>query len=153
MDRVWEHFYHEYAFRPSVYAKDWPSVQPKGYHLKLDISACFGTERMPACEARVEEFAKTLFLRLTRPGDRLIALDWQHECFDFDPRQGWSEEGAWTIPVFPDGDYYIFLTPDLANIWFGHPWEQSVTLLGEGISRLADALKDEFGDIFREFAK
>ena len=35
------------------------------------------------------------------------------------------------ISFVPDGDYYIFISRDLQNVWFGHPWEKSITVIGE----------------------
>ena len=43
------------------------------------------------------------------------------------------ESSTPAISFIPDGDYYIFITKDLQNVWFGHPWEKSVTLIGEGL--------------------
>ncbi len=35
------------------------------------------------------------------------------------------------IPVLPNGDYYVFLSPELDWGWFGHPWEQTICIFGE----------------------
>jgi hypothetical protein len=42
------------------------------------------------------------------------------------------------VSFIPDGDYYIFITKDFGNIWFGHPWEKTVTVIGD---RLIKAVK------------
>jgi hypothetical protein len=34
------------------------------------------------------------------------------------------------ISFIPDGEYYIFISKDHQNVWFGHPWEKTVTLIG-----------------------
>lgn len=144
MDKVWDWFYKEFEFRPSVYPQDWPSIHPQVHHFKLDISAIFEDYPSEAQLEAFEDLCKVIFLRLTRPGDLLYALDWQHDCFEFNPRMGWTESESRYISIFPDGDYHIFLTSDLGNLWFGHPWEQSVTLVGEGIARLAERMLPEF---------
>jgi hypothetical protein len=34
------------------------------------------------------------------------------------------------IPVFPNGDYFAHMTPDLRWGTFAHPWQQSLTIWG-----------------------
>jgi len=79
------------------------------------------------------------FRSVTSPGQRLHFLDWQHACYWFEPH---AAEADSTVPVLPDGDYYIFLSTDLTFGTFGHPWQQSLTVFGsallEGISFGAD---------------
>lgn len=52
-------------------------------------------------------------------GELIYALDWCHQSYKFDLRL--INNGEWAIPAFSDGDYYIFLTQDLKNGFFGHP--------------------------------
>ena len=33
--------------------------------------------------------------------------------------------------VYPDGDYYCFFSPDMSEGTFGHPWEQSLCVIGD----------------------
>ena len=64
---------------------------------------------------------------MSPPAERVIALDWQHQGYYFRPERF---EGHWEIPPFPDGDYYIFLSEDMTEGWFGHPWEQTICVFG-----------------------
>lgn len=81
------------------------------------------------------------FRRCTRPGERLIVIDWQHEWYYFDPRGGVERacRDEWAMPVLPDGDAYHFLAPDFR---FGvvTGWQESgpVTLFGQ---ELLEALR------------
>ena len=34
------------------------------------------------------------------------------------------------VPVLPNGDYYLYLAPDLSFGTFGHPWEQTICVFG-----------------------
>lgn len=34
------------------------------------------------------------------------------------------------MPVYPIGDYYAFLTEDFSEGTFGHPWEQTLCVIG-----------------------
>src|SRR5215212_1330507 len=101
-DKVWDKFYDSFDFKPSV--NDFPAIKTTIPQLKFDIKDCFSSD-YPFNE--LELLALNLFEKISNPGDRLYALNWQHECYDFDPRQEMdrNEFGEWIIPIFPNGDY------------------------------------------------
>jgi hypothetical protein len=68
-------------------------------------------------ESAEEDFTLKLlgaFRRCTPPGERLLAIDWQHEWYYFDPHAGITAAtlDEWAMPVLPDGDAYHFLAAD-----------------------------------------
>ncbi|HLK30894.1 MAG TPA: DUF2716 domain-containing protein [Puia sp.] len=140
-DNVWNKFYNLFHFKPST--NHFPGISTKQPELKFDIKNCFSQD-FPL--DKLEEYALNLFTAISKPNDRLFALDWQHDCFDFDPREQMDRDefGEWVVPVLPNGDYYIFLTKDLNNVWFGHPWEQTITLVGKDIVKQGQKLKPNF---------
>src|SRR5437870_732528 len=129
-DKVWDKFYDLFHFKPSI--NDFPAIKTDRPQLKFDIKNCFSKD-YPL--DKLEKYALNLFAAVSEPGDRLYALDWQHDCYDFDPREQMDrgQFDGWVVPILPIGDYYIFLTKDFNNVWFGHPWEQTITLIGEDI--------------------
>jgi len=133
-DKVWNKFYELFHFHPST--THFPGITTDRPQFKFNIKNCYSQD-FPF--SKLEEFALSLFISVSKPGDRLYALDWQHECYDFDPRRQMDKDefGEWKVPVLPNGDYSIFLTKDFYNIWFGHPWEQTITLVGEDIVKEA----------------
>lgn len=59
--------------------------------------------------------------------------------------------GHWEVPPFPDGDYYIFLSEDFRDGWFGHPWEQTVCIFGQrAVSSLGMGLPKLFINPIRQ---
>ncbi|MFD0538175.1 DUF2716 domain-containing protein [Actinomadura luteofluorescens] len=64
----------------------------------------------------------------------------RHPCCRFWPHRLSRPEDyeSWVVPVFPDDDYYIFLSQDLSFGTFGHPWEASLCAYGE---RLLEAVE------------
>ncbi len=140
-NKTWDKFYELFHFKPDM--DQFPAIRSDRPQLKLDISVCF-SEEYPLW--KLEEYAINLFTSVSEPGDRFYALDWQHEGYDFDP---WApmdrnEFNEWIIPVLPNGDYYIFLTKDFKNVWFGHPWEQTITLIGDEIVKRGQELNNIF---------
>lgn len=72
----------------------------------------------------------------------MYALDWQHKCYQFDPHtEYWPP-----FPVFPEGEYYIFLSEDLNQGTFGHPWEQTICVFGHN---LLDAYSVQMPKLFQ----
>jgi hypothetical protein len=140
-NKVWNKFYELFHFKPSV--NDFPAIKTNRPQLKFDIKDCF-SPNYPL--DKLEGFAINLFTKISSAGDRFYALDWQHECYDFDPREqiDRDEFKDWIVPVLPNGDYYIFLTKDFKNVWFGHPWEQTITLIGDDIVKHGQKMKAHF---------
>eukprot|EP01133_Synstelium_polycarpum_P023417 gene23417-28073_t len=42
-----------------------------------------------------------------------------------------KELAEWRVPVYPNGDYYIFSRDDFTEGTFGHPWERTLCVFGE----------------------
>jgi len=64
-----------------------------------------------------------------------LVLDWQHPSYWFRPHAV-ADATRWPpspVTPFPDGDYYIFLTEDMSQGTFGHPWEQTLCVFGNDL--------------------
>ena len=78
------------------------------------------------CRTTLRAFVWTL------PHAELVVLDWQHPAYRFRPaHQALTWRAEWRVPVYPDGDYYAFLTQDFTEGTFGHPWEKTLCVIGE----------------------
>jgi hypothetical protein len=134
---IWNWVYSTLWFKPSTRSADWPSIQTDKPFRKFSIDFLWRTGYDNELCSRFINNAIKAFVSITTKGEIIYALDWQHECFYYDPRDLTSElmlgneSSIPDISFIPDGDYYIFITKDLQNVWFGHPWERSVTLIGE----------------------
>jgi hypothetical protein len=134
---VWDWLYAQLRFIPSTRSIDWPSIRTDKRYLKFKIDFLWGTGYSPLIHSNFVQKAIEAFIDITIPGEEIYALDWRHECYYYDPRKlsvhGMLDDGS-SIPkisFIPDGDYYIFVTKDFENIWFGHPWEKTITVLGD----------------------
>ena len=139
---VWKEFTRIVKFRPDI--GKFPGIRTSMPSMVFDIADYFSAD----FDAELlETFALDLFRKITKPGERMYALDWQHDSYDFDPRLEMDRDesfGEWIIPIFPNGDYYIFLTKDFSNIWFGHPWEKTITLIGDELIKYQSFIINEF---------
>jgi hypothetical protein len=135
-DYIWDKFYLALDFHPDVDPDSWPSLREPIPSVTYSVSHYYGHPGGEALDEDLEQAALAAFQQLVRPGGWLYALDWKHPAYRFAPHA--AEVGVpWEVPAFPNGDYYIFVPPDLSWGWFGHPWEETICIWGQP---LLDAL-------------
>jgi len=138
---IWGQFDALYKFRTSTEPDEWPGIKEPIPSVTFDISHYFDDydyEKWPTKSVlNLGNYYKSCFRNILDEGVKVTALDWQHPCYRFDPYRDFSH---WEIEPIPNGDYYIFLTPDLRGGFFGHPWEETVCVMGKGfVDQLSDA--------------
>lgn len=128
----WSRFRQRFGFRPGTDPNSWPGISEPAPSVTFDLSIINdGAQRGAAYDAINAEALRSFVWSLADVPE-LVALDWQHPGYLFRPAMqalGWQSE--WKIPVYPDGDYFAFLTPDFKQGTFGHPWEQTLCVMGE----------------------
>ncbi|MEP4051912.1 MAG: DUF2716 domain-containing protein [Litorimonas sp.] len=150
-DGVWENFSKIFKFRPSTQAKDWPGIVEPKPSRTFSISHIYGPN-FDKLTKELSLFYSACFANIIPVGQTINVLDWQHPCFAFDPHAGFKFQSMeeWPIPPLPNGDYYIFMTEDLSGGFFGHPWEQTICVMGETfVSHLENAPHDVFSKLIR----
>ncbi|WP_367899185.1 DUF2716 domain-containing protein [Leptospira sp. WS58.C1] len=144
-EEAWHLFESKYQFKPSIYEKDWPSIQV----LNEDYLSYYLTSTWDETE-EFDRICSIVFKNITSSDEYLYVLDWNHECFMFCPHLP-NGSVEWVIPFYPDGDYYIFFPKDMRWCYFGHPWERSVTLIGiDLINEFKKNKPSIFGKILRK---
>jgi hypothetical protein len=132
-DEYWTPFYERFDFRPSV--QHWPAISEPVPSVTVDLGPIFAARsqsEFDAGAAAVNRLALLAWVRVLEPDSSLVVLDWQHQTYRFWPhRFACQRDARWQTDVFPDGDYYIFLTDDMSTGTFGHPWEQTLCVFGE----------------------
>lgn len=132
LSNIWDKFYEKFKFNPSVGVDEIPfqfDINYKVYKLKS-----VWTERQ-------EKIVNNILKKVSN--SNIYALDWQHDCFEFNPQE--------EIPLYyryhdndrncevyfpsyyPNGDYYFFLSKDLSYGLLGHPWRQEIYVFGESL--------------------
>lgn len=120
-----------FGFRAGVSSDVWPAITEPVPSVTFDLSVIAdGPQRGAAYDAINAEALRAFVWAL--PDAELLVLDWQHPAYRFRPaKQALTWRPEWRVPVYPDGDYYAFLTQDLTEGTFGHPWEQTLCVFGE----------------------
>lgn len=152
-DPVRDKFCETYKFRPSTRAQDWPGIVEPKPSRTFSVQHIYGTN-FDRLTQELSLFYSICLANVIPKGQSINVLDWYHQpCFTFDPHAGFEFDSMenWPIPPLPNGDYYIFLTEDLSGGFFGHPWEQTICVMGdEFVHQLENAPLDVFSNLIRK---
>lgn len=136
-DLVWKKFYKHFDFKPSVDPKYWPSIKEPARSKTYDVGNFWEKDdETRACMASgLADLYRLAFLSLRGTHELIHALDWQHSCYSFHPETNFDHiiYEEWLVPPMPNGDYYIFVTADMSQGFFGHPWEQTICAFGDQV--------------------
>ncbi|MET9568208.1 DUF2716 domain-containing protein [Streptomyces virginiae] len=111
-DLLWDRLEHEFGFGPGT--RNCPGFAAPAPCATWRLTSTLTDE--------LDLVVRPALRALTGPGERLAWLDWQHTGYTFDPRRIGSP-GAPDRPgeVYPNGDYFLYLHPDLAFGTFATP--------------------------------
>ena len=138
-DSVWDKICNGFKFVPDHNDVPYPWIElPAPFKIyQLDFSAA---------GAHWDRLMNSLFVRMG--SSELYALDWQHDCFVFPPRDYWKlvkeyhDEGrncnVYFPHYYPDGDYCFFVDPKWKYGIFGHPWLMQIAVFGEELIGFVD---------------
>ena len=140
-DGLWDRFYAKFGWDRSAGITS-PVIRDPEPSITFDLSSIPDGPRRVAARASIEAEALRCFLVALPEVETLVVLDWQHPAYEFQPAIEVLDDAPkhdvnGYPTVYPDGDYYAFLTPDFSEGTFGHPWEPSLCVIG---SRLVDTL-------------
>lgn len=139
---TWDRFYEKFNFRASPYAPDWPAIDEPTPSVTFDLSPSFGPS-LPHAFATLNAEALQCFVWALPEVSELSALEWQATpAWWFNPRLDdapthWDDWERSQPTVFPYGEYSAFLNADMSEGTFGHPWEETLCVMGD---RLVDTL-------------
>jgi Protein of unknown function (DUF2716) len=134
-DRVMRLFQSRFKFHPDVTASAWPSIDEPRPSLTLDLSSVSTPHGSSIPHA--DETILGFFLSAFPASTRLVAINVNHYAHWFWPhrfavaQRQWPD--AWAVHPFPNGDYSIFLTEEMSQGTFGHPWEKTLCLFGQAL--------------------
>lgn len=138
-DDIWSRFEERFAFRPDT--REFPGITEPAGSATWRIGALDDPRLAGIVHKGLRESAE--------PGEELYWLDWQHVGYRFDPARVDGAGPRWPGAVFPNGDYYLYLTGDLRLGTFGHPWEETLCVFGELLTRIGAELTAALGPPIR----
>ncbi|MEV4535057.1 DUF2716 domain-containing protein [Asanoa sp. NPDC049518] len=136
-DAIWDRFYADFEFRPSM--ERFPAITEPAPSVTWSLA---GLDDDPGY-LRLDRFTDTVHAALSAlAGDgSVLFLDWQHTGYRIWPgRAGIDvDRPGWPLSPYPDGDYFIYLAEDFRFGTFGHPWEASFCVFGADLLSLVEA--------------
>jgi hypothetical protein len=134
-EQFWAPFAARLHFRTGLTPDTWPAIAEPAGSVTFDLSPVFErADDFTAGEDALQEQALSAMVAVFSDDIPLVALDWQHQSYWFWPHRQLVEGEPWRITPFPNGDYHAFITQDLAQGTFGHPWEQTVCVFGSDLT-------------------
>lgn len=123
------------------YPKDFSCTEP------------FKTFKIKLWNEDQERLVNEIFKQISNK--EIYALDWQHDCFIFNPHENipfnteWYDENrdcnVYFPTYYPNGDYYAFVSTDYSYGLMGHPWKSEIYVVGNKLIDLFEKHKAELG--------
>ena len=140
-EEVWDRFYLKFGFDRSQGLNS-PVINDPVPSVTFDLGVLVDGPNRATAVASIEAEALRCFITAIPDAETLIVLDWQHPAYAFRPAiealDAQPKDFMDGYPgVYPNGDYYAYLTPDFSEGTFGHPWEPSLCVIGP---RMIDSL-------------
>src|ERR1700748_3925435 len=85
--KVWDWVYSVLSFKPSIHSTDWPSIRTEQPFYKFSIEFLWKGGYDESLYSKFINSAIKSFVDITPDGETIYALDWQHDCFYYDPRK------------------------------------------------------------------
>ena len=136
--QIWDRIFEVYSFYPSVNShKQW--LKPEGEYKKFKLKNVWDENQ----EAIINKILCDVI------DEELYALDWQHDCFMFNPNEEiqrvyefYDSERNCNVffpEYYPNGDYHFFISKDWTFGLYGHPWRKEIIVVGHD---LIEAIQD-----------
>ncbi len=144
------------AFRP--HTKDFPGIKEPSPSITFQISSVWQADAENHRRILIDfhTCAHKAFRKCVQHDQWLLATDVYHYDYRFYPQSAFegSNPDAWKTPLFPNGEYSIFVPKSCAFGLFGHPWEQTICVFGASLISAFDLYKPElFRQIIRKNGK
>lgn len=144
------------SFKP--HTKEFPGINEPSPSITYRVSSIWETdaENHRRILADFHACAYKAFRCCVQEGQWLFATDVYHYDHWFYPRSAfeWSNPDAWKTPLFPNGEYSIFVPKSCYFGLFGHPWEQTICIFGSPLVSAFELYKPElFRHIIRKNGK
>jgi Protein of unknown function (DUF2716) len=132
----WDQFESTFGFRASTTPDRWPAIREPTPSITLDLTPLFdgGPSTFATGEQAVNALALLSMVEVFTDQEPLVVLDWQHPAYLLRPHEFAVSERPWIgVQPFPNGDYYGFFNAPMTEGTFGHPWEQTLCVIGESM--------------------
>lgn len=131
-DNIWDEIKKRFRF----YSIENIRIKPIVHNIKYEV---FKFMDGKSWSDEQEKIVNNIFKEISN--NDIYALDWNHDCFEFNPREEIPlyykyydiERELWVYfpSYYPDGDYYFFISKDFSYGLLGHPWRREICVFGD----------------------
>lgn len=158
-DEIWNSVYSKLSFSPSCEYRGHSLNVALPFHINENYSV-YAIEDMTDDQLdMLSDSMRKIFIKITKEGQKIYALDWQHSSFLYDPRNlseqrscvvkderyTNGEYSAYFPSFYPDGDYYFFIEENFEFGYLGHPWRQEIWIFGRDLIKEIEQVYLELG--------
>ena len=148
-----KNFSDKLAFKP--HTKEFPGIDEPSPSITYRISFIWETDIENHRRILIDfhTCAYKAFRRCAQKDQWLFTTDVYHCNYRFYPQSAFegSNPDAWKTPLFPNGEYSIFVSKSCSFGLFGHPWEKTICIFGASLISTFEIYKPElFRDIIRK---
>lgn len=137
----------------NMYTEIWDTIKIKfNYPQSLSYNGDYKSFKISSLwNEQQEKIVNEILKRMANKN--IYALDWQHDCFIFNPYDNIPMNTEWYdnerecnvyFPTYyPNGDYHAFVAMDYTYGIFGYPWSEEIYIVGEKLINLFNEYKSE----------
>lgn len=136
----------------NLYDEIWNAMKEKfNYPKDFSCTEQFKRFKVTLWDEKQESIVNEIFKKINT--EEIYALDWQHDCFIFNPHENipfnteWYDEdrdcNVYFPTYYPNGDYYAFVSTDYSYGLMGHPWKNEIYVVGDKLIELFEIHKTE----------
>lgn len=134
-EALWDRFDEKFDLRPSG-GRPARAIRDPSPSVTFDLTRWHSGPEWVIAAASIQAEAIEAFATTFADTEVFYVLDWKHPAYELRPVIEFAESEPFDLSsnypsVYPNGDYYAYLTPDFGEGTFGNPWEPSLCVFGE----------------------
>lgn len=142
-NEIWNKIHNDFGFFPASFIKQTKKSKIDYRVYRLNIRRCWNEKE--------EKLVNNIFKQMSI--DDIYALNWQHDCFEFNPKEEiplyyhyYDKDRDCNVyfpSYYPDGDYHFFISKDWSYGLLSHPWKREIYVFGnEFIKKFEDKINE-----------
>lgn len=142
-NNIWDEVNEKFKFNPSTNINQTP-FELKGNYKVYKLKSIWTKEQ--------EKIVNNIFKEISK--EDIYALDWEHDCFEFNPSEEISLNyhyhddnrncEVYFPSYYPNGDYHFFIAKDFSYGMLGDPWRKEIYVFNDN---LINSFESKIGEL------
>lgn len=142
-NNIWDEVNEKFKFNPSTNINQTPFELKDNYKI-YKLKSIWTKEQ--------EKIVNNIFKEISK--EDIYALDWEHDCFEFNPSEEISLNyhyhddnrncEVYFPSYYPNGDYHFFIAKDFSYGMLGDPWRKEIYVFNDN---LINSFESKIGEL------